>query len=86
MTARRHHLPPLWLMALGLVAVAVNLRTAMASVPPVVASIGADLGLSNAALGALTALPVLCMGVFAPLAQRVAVRIGGPKRLLHARG
>ncbi|WP_406831066.1 MFS transporter [Pedococcus sp. KACC 23699] len=76
MTARRHHLPPLWLMALGLVAVAVNLRTAMASVPPVVASIGADLGLSNAALGALTALPVLCMGVFAPLAQRVAIRIG----------
>ncbi|GAB3080971.1 MFS transporter [Pedococcus soli] len=76
MTARRHHLPPLWLMALGLVAVAVNLRTAMASVPPVVASIGTDLGLSNAALGALTTLPVLCMGAFAPLAQRVAARIG----------
>lgn len=63
-------------MALGLVAVAVNLRTAMASVPPVVQTIGADLGLSNAALGALTTLPVLCMGVFAPLAQRVAARIG----------
>ncbi|WP_235529141.1 MULTISPECIES: MFS transporter [unclassified Phycicoccus] len=76
MTARRHHLPPLWLMALGLVAVAVNLRTAMASVPPVVASIGTDLGLSNAALGALTTLPVLCMGAFAPMAQRVAARIG----------
>jgi len=56
--------------------VAVNLRTAMASVPPVVQTIGADLGLSNAALGALTTLPVLCMGVFAPLAQRVAARIG----------
>lgn len=76
MTARRHHLPPLWLMALGLVAVAVNLRTAMASVPPVVASIGADLGLSNAALGAVTTLPVLCMGLFAPLAQRLAARLG----------
>ncbi|KQU68509.1 MFS transporter [Phycicoccus sp. Root563] len=63
-------------MALGLVAVAVNLRTAMASVPPVVASIGTDLGLSNAALGALTTLPVLCMGAFAPMAQRVAARIG----------
>lgn len=75
MTSRRH-LPPFWLMALGLVAVAVNLRTAMASVPPVVQTIGADLGLSNAALGALTTLPVLCMGVFAPVAQRVAARIG----------
>ena len=63
-------------MALALVAVAVNLRTAMASLPPVVASIGADLALSNTALGALTTLPVLCMGAFAPLAQRVAARIG----------
>ncbi|MEO5980811.1 MAG: MFS transporter [Pedococcus sp.] len=76
MSSRRHHLPPVWVMALGLVAVAVNLRTAMASLPPVVASIGADLGLSNTALGALTTLPVLCMSAFAPLAQRVAARIG----------
>jgi CP family cyanate transporter-like MFS transporter len=70
------HLPPAGLLALSLVAVAVNLRTAMASVPPLVQSIGADLGLSNAALGALTTLPVLCMGVFAPAAQRLAQRIG----------
>ncbi len=63
-------------MALSLVAVAVNLRTAMASVPPLVQTIGADLHLSNAALGALTTLPVLCMGVFAPLAQRIALRVG----------
>ena len=35
MSTRRHpHLPPVWLMALALVAVAANLRTAMASVPP----------------------------------------------------
>ena len=63
-------------MALGLVAVAANLRTVMASVPPLVETIAADLGLSNAAMGALTTLPVLCMGVFAPTAQRLAARIG----------
>ena len=35
MSSRRSpHLPPVWLMALALVAVAANLRTAMASVPP----------------------------------------------------
>lgn len=68
--------PPLWLVALGLVAVAVNLRVVMASVPPLVDSIGVDLGLSNAALGALTTLPVLCMGVFAPVAGKVAARLG----------
>lgn len=76
MSARRTHLPPTWLMALSLVAVAANLRTAMAGVPPLVATIGADLHLSNAALGALTTLPVLCMGVFAPAAQRVARAMG----------
>jgi CP family cyanate transporter-like MFS transporter len=70
------HLPPTWLIAVGLVAVAANLRTVMASVPPLVDSIGVDLGLSNAALGLLTTLPVLCMGVFAPVAQRVAARLG----------
>lgn len=68
--------PRPWLVAVALVAVAANLRVVMASVPPLVQPIGASLGLSNAALGVLTTLPVLCMGVFAPLAQRVAARIG----------
>lgn len=72
----RPHLPPVWLMALSLVAVSANLRTVMASVPPLAQTISGELDLSNAALGALTTLPVLCMGVFAPLAQRVAARIG----------
>jgi MFS transporter, CP family, cyanate transporter len=76
MSTPRRHLPPFWMMALSLVAVAANLRTAMASVPPLVDAIGSGLGLSNTALGALTTLPVLCMGVFAPLAGRVAARIG----------
>ena len=76
MTTARHHLPPLWVMVLGLVAVAANLRTVMASVPPLVQTIAVDLGVSNAAMGALTTLPVLCMGVFAPVAHRVSARIG----------
>ena len=76
MSTRTRHLPPVWLMALSLVAVAVNLRTVMASVPPLVQALGRDLGLSNFALGALTTLPVLCMGVFAPVAQRLAARFG----------
>lgn len=68
--------PPTWLVAVGLVAVAVNLRTVMASVPPLVRDIGLDLHLGNAALGTLTTLPVLCMGLFAPVAQRLAARVG----------
>src|SRR5690242_10368643 len=68
--------PPTWLVAVGLVAVAANLRTVMASVPPLAQDIGLDLHLGNAALGTLTTLPVLCMGLFAPVAQRVAARLG----------
>jgi CP family cyanate transporter-like MFS transporter len=76
MSRSRTHLPPVWAMALSLVAVAANLRTTMASVPPLAEAITGSLGLSSAAFGALTTLPVLCMGVFAPVAQRVAARIG----------
>jgi CP family cyanate transporter-like MFS transporter len=43
-----------------------------------------DLALSGAAAGLLTALPVLCMGVFAPLAQRLAHVIGREGAVLWA--
>lgn len=76
MSTPRTHLPPVWLLSIALVAVAANLRTAIASVPPLTQTLATDLGLSNAALGALTTLPVLCMGVFAPFAQRIAARLG----------
>lgn len=69
-------LPPLWLMALALVAVSANLRSAIASVPPLARTIATDLDLSNAWIGALTTLPVLCMGLLAPAAQRLGSRIG----------
>jgi MFS transporter, CP family, cyanate transporter len=69
-------LPPVWLMALALVAVSANLRAAIASVPPLASTIAADLDLSNAWIGALTTLPVLCMGLLAPAAQRLGARLG----------
>jgi CP family cyanate transporter-like MFS transporter len=69
-------LPPVWLMALALVAVSANLRTAIASVPPLARTIAADLDLSSAWIGALTTLPVLCMGLLAPAAQRLGTRLG----------
>jgi CP family cyanate transporter-like MFS transporter len=55
---------------------ALNLRAALASVPPLVHTIQDDLGLSSAAAGLLTTVPVLCMGVFAPVSQRLAHRVG----------
>ncbi|HWP20120.1 MAG TPA: CynX/NimT family MFS transporter [Burkholderiaceae bacterium] len=62
-----------WLVV-GLVVVALNLRPALSSVAPVLASIQSSLGLSAAQAGLLTTLPVLCLGLFAPLAPRLAAR------------
>lgn len=59
-----------------LVLAAVNLRSTLSVVPPLVGTIAEDLGLSGVAAGLLTGLPVACMGLFAPVAQRLAVRIG----------
>ena len=84
--ARDNRGTPIWLLVLGLVAAAANLRVAVASVPPLVDTISRDLGLSGIALGALTGLPVLCMGVFAPSAGRLAHRIGAPHAILVALG
>src|SRR3954447_24549920 len=65
--------------ALALVAVAVlafNLRTPTASLPPLLGDVQGALRLSGAASGLLTALPVLCMALCAPAAQRLAPRGG----------
>src|SRR5450631_283744 len=74
--AEQASLPPVWLMALALVAVSANLRVAIVSVPPLSRAIAQDLGLSSAWIGALTTLPVLCMGLLAPTAQRMGTRLG----------
>jgi MFS transporter, CP family, cyanate transporter len=56
--------------------VALNLRPAIAAVPPLLDAIRSDLGLSATGAGLLTALPVLCMGVFAPAGTSLARRAG----------
>lgn len=77
-------LPPVWVMAIALVAVAANLRIAITSLPPLIDLISADLELSHAAAGALTTLPVLCMGLFAPLVSGIAHRMGAVAAVLAA--
>jgi MFS transporter, CP family, cyanate transporter len=69
---------------LAIVLVAVNLRPVIASVPPLIDLIAADLRLSGAAAGLLTALPVVCMGLFAPIAVRAAGRLGAVRVLAAA--
>ncbi len=70
------HANPRWLVLTALVMVALNLRIALSSVPTVVTDIQAVTGWSDAAIGALTTIPVLCMGAFALVVPRLAQLIG----------
>lgn len=56
--------------------IGINLRATFGAVPPLLEDIQADLGLSGPALGLLTAIPVLCLGVLAPGSARLAARVG----------
>jgi cyanate transporter len=64
------------LLVAAVVLVALNQRPAVVGVAPVLRNLREDTGLSGAAAGLLTALPVLCFGAFAPVAPRLARRIG----------
>ncbi|MBD9504079.1 CynX/NimT family MFS transporter [Pseudomonas sp. PDM17] len=71
-----------WLLLLGLVLVAINLRPALSSLSPLLNTVRDGTGLSAAAAGLLTTLPVLCLGLFAPLAPMLARRLGAERTVL----
>jgi CP family cyanate transporter-like MFS transporter len=69
-------------LLVGLLLVALNLRPAISSVPPVLETIRQDLGLGRAFLGLLTTIPVLCMSIFALMAPKISGRIGAERAVL----
>ena len=75
-------LPQAWLLLLGLVLVALNLRPALSSMAPLLGDVSRSLGLSGSQAGLLTTLPVLCLGLFAPLAPALARRFGSERVIL----
>ncbi|RAR61498.1 CP family cyanate transporter-like MFS transporter [Onishia taeanensis] len=72
---------PLLGFLLLMILVGINLRPALSSLAPVLARIQADTGLSPTSIGALTTLPVVCLGLFAPLAPWLAKRVGAERAL-----
>jgi MFS transporter, CP family, cyanate transporter len=68
---------------LGVVALAFNLRAAITSLPPLFPELADSLHLSNAALSALAAVPVLAFGVFSGVAAPLSRRFG-EERVLGA--
>lgn len=61
---------------LVLILISINLRPALTSIAPVMETIVADLSISRASAGLITTIPVLLMGLFAPLAPMLARRWG----------
>lgn len=76
---RQPKVPPAVVAALFLASVA--LRPQLLAIGPLLPLIRADLDLPASLGGLLTTIPVLCMGLFAPVGPRVAARLG-PQRAL----
>ena len=71
---------PLWagrsLALVGILLVALNLRTAVAAISPITGHIGEDIALSSVGLGVLGALPPIAFAVSGFVAPVIAKRIG----------
>ena len=63
-------------LLLALLLAAVNLRPGITSLAPLIERIASELDLSRSLINLTTALPVLCMGLLAPLAPRLALALG----------
>ena len=68
-----------WVVLSTVVLVAINLRTLLASVPPVQLEIQQTTGWSDFSLGLLTTVPVIFMGAVALIVPSVTARLGRPQ-------
>lgn len=69
-------------LGIGVVLLALNLRPALVAVSPLAGTIRDESGMSAAATSLLTALPLLCFGLLAPVAPRLGRRLGTEWSLL----
>jgi len=71
-----------FILGASLVLIAFNLRPVFSSASALLPEIRETFALSNAGASFLTTLPVVCMGLFSPLAPYLARRIGTERTLL----
>ncbi|HEY1916347.1 MAG TPA: MFS transporter [Streptosporangiaceae bacterium] len=74
------------LLLVGITVLALNLRAAITSLPPVFPELQARLHLSSAQITVLATIPVLCFGLFCVLAAPLSRRFGEERVLLGALG
>ncbi|MFG1942462.1 CynX/NimT family MFS transporter [Nonomuraea sp. NPDC048826] len=74
--------PLAWLLVLGIVLAALNLRTAVSSVGPLLDQLSASLGMTSVGTGLLTTLPVLAFATVGAVTPALARRLGEHRLLL----
>lgn len=67
MKRKRH----IFLMAAAVLLASMNMRPAITSIAPLLETIQSELQLNSTMISLLTAIPVICMGLFAPLAAKL---------------
>ncbi|OBZ08444.1 MFS transporter [Bacillus sp. FJAT-27264] len=75
---------PIVLLLAALFLASLNMRPVITSVAPLLSNIQGDLGMSGLTASLLTTLPVLCMGVFAPVAVKISRKIGMERAILYS--
>lgn len=73
--AKSKNFPIIWSI-FSLFILSMNLRASITSISPVLKNIQMDLQMTSVVVSLLTALPVFCMGIFAPLAGKLSERWG----------
>jgi CP family cyanate transporter-like MFS transporter len=73
-----------WLLLLGILLIAANLRASITAVGPIISDIQQTFGISSALTGLLTTLPLLAFALISPLAPRIARRISMENTLFIA--
>jgi len=73
-----------WLLLIGIILIAMNLRAPITSVGPLISIIRDDLGISNTLAGLITTLPLIAFASLSPLAPKLARKYGISNVLLGA--
>ncbi len=81
LAAAAHRSAPPWAMVVAVLLAAVNLRTAVTSVGPLLDELQSGIGLGSTGAGVLTTLPVISFAVLGSLTPRLAHAVGEQRSL-----
>ncbi|MGV3240625.1 hypothetical protein ACEF17_11000, partial [Streptococcus hyovaginalis] len=73
---RAVHKSAVWMIVIGIIFIAANLRAPLTSVGPIVGFIRDDLHISNTLAGMITTLPLLSFAFFSQLVPKLARKFG----------